>query len=389
MQSSSTIHSQLIVSRKLLWWNLKKSYTRRYMRHLDHHERFPTRDIECVIWILISLEAAKISNESNQNPIIKYGETRMCTRIHPALRVDTYTSVGGRVRQGGGARHWLQRTRIATCSCERSRTSPSSRARQKRSKVILFEKHFHADLQQNNVVNPFSKNSKEMIRELGNVELFELCETIPNVQCSHCLLYWNQRDVYCTCGQFLLDSESRRKFNKLRLYVLSIPTYVIKKGLNHGAQYGKTKEQTEYHMTWNAWKRCCKKVDSQGEYFTGIHDRFLGDPVYHESQLAIGWTQQKCKEWDELRQEGHTHRPTPEEKRRYQGQGYLTLNGAGISGPMKLRSHFRAGISTKNRLHHESGNKLKSLSIQFNTVDGIPLQAHRGGQLWMELEMSS
>ena len=28
----------------------------------------------------------------------------------------------------------------------------------------------HADMQQNNNYNPFSKNSKEMIRELGNVE---------------------------------------------------------------------------------------------------------------------------------------------------------------------------------------------------------------------------
>ena len=37
----------------------------------------------------------------------------------------------------------------------------------------------HADLQQNNAYNPLSKNSKAMIRELGNVELFELCETMP------------------------------------------------------------------------------------------------------------------------------------------------------------------------------------------------------------------
>ena len=42
---------------------------------------------------------------------------------------------------------------------------------------------FQANLQQNNVYNPFSNNSKEMIRELDNVELFELCETIPKVQC--------------------------------------------------------------------------------------------------------------------------------------------------------------------------------------------------------------
>ena len=56
-----------------------------------------------------------------------------------------------------------------------------------------IESHPHrealrADLQQNNVYNPFNKNSKEMIHEVGNVELFELCETIPEVQCSHCLL---------------------------------------------------------------------------------------------------------------------------------------------------------------------------------------------------------
>ena len=36
---------------------------------------------------------------------------------------------------------------------------------------------FQADLQQNNVYNPFSNNLKEMIRELGNVVLFEVCET--------------------------------------------------------------------------------------------------------------------------------------------------------------------------------------------------------------------
>ena len=88
--------------------------------------------------------------------------------------------------------------------------------------VQRIENHFHgaalqADLQQNNVYNPFSKNSKEMIREMGNVELFELCETTPKVQCSQCLVYWNQGIVYCTSGQCLIYSESRRKFNKLRL----------------------------------------------------------------------------------------------------------------------------------------------------------------------------
>ena len=189
-----------------------------------------------------------------------------------------------------------------------------------------------------------------MIRDLGNVELFELCETIPKVECSECLLYWIQGLRYCTCGQCLIYSESRRKFNRLRLDAISIPDYVIKKGATHGARHGKTEVQREYHLAWNAWKRCCKKVDSQGEHFTGIHGRFLRDPVYLESPLAIGWSEPKCKEWDELAKEDHTYKLTPEERRRYKGQWYLTLNKAGKNGPMKLRSVYRAVVNDEESL---------------------------------------
>ena len=153
--------------------------------------------------------------------------------------------------------------------------------------VQRIENHPHraalqADLQQMTATNPFSKNSKEMIREWRNVELFELCETAPKVQCSQCLLYWNQGIVYCTCGQCLIYSESRRKFNKLRLDAISIPDYVIKNGATQGTPHHKNEEQEEYQMAWNAWKRYCKKVDSQGEHFTGIHDRFHRYAVYRE-----------------------------------------------------------------------------------------------------------
>ena len=187
--------------------------------------------------------------------------------------------------------------------------------------VKKIESHPHrvalqADLQQNIVYNPFGNNSEAMIRELGNVELFELCETIPKVQCSHCLLYWNQGIIYCTCGQFLVESESRRKFNKLRLDALFIQHYVTKKGRNHGARHGKTEKQKEYHIAWNAWKRCCKRVDSQGEHFKGIHDRFLRDQVYRESQFAIGWNEQRCIEIHELAKQNHTYHLSTDEFKR-------------------------------------------------------------------------
>ena len=152
-------------------------------------------------------------------------------------------------------------------------------------------KALQADLQQNNVYNPFSNNSKAMIRELGNVELFELCETIPKVQCSQCLLYWNQGVIYCTCGQFLVESESRTKFHKLRLDALSLRNQ--ERATHHGARHGITEEQKEYHIAFYAWKRCWKRVDSQGEHYRGVHDRFLKDQISHESQLKSGWTEQK------------------------------------------------------------------------------------------------
>ena len=77
-----------------------------------------------------------------------------------------------------------------------------------RELVKKIDNHPHrqdlqADLQQNNAANPYSEKSKKMIKDMGNVELFELCEAIPNVQCKECLLYWNQGVVYCTCGHLL------------------------------------------------------------------------------------------------------------------------------------------------------------------------------------------
>ena len=46
----------------------------------------------------------------------------------------------------------------------------------KKIESLPHRETLQADLQQNNVYNPFSNSSKKMIRELGNVELFELCE---------------------------------------------------------------------------------------------------------------------------------------------------------------------------------------------------------------------
>ena len=84
----------------------------------------------------------------------------------------------------------------------------SSRVRELIEKI---ENHPHRqdlqfDLRQNKAYNPLSEKSKKTIKDMGNVELFELRETNPKTQCTECLLYWSQGIVCCTCGHLLKES---------------------------------------------------------------------------------------------------------------------------------------------------------------------------------------
>ena len=93
-QPSFTIHSELVVSRKLLWLNMEKSWTRKLMCHKTQ----------------LSRTVRPVGGQS-------------FTQLE---EIDIDFRVSG----------------IATSSCERSRKFPRSRARQKGSRVILVDKHF-------------------------------------------------------------------------------------------------------------------------------------------------------------------------------------------------------------------------------------------------------
>ena len=70
-----------------------------------------------------------------------------------------------------------------------------------------------------------------------------------------------------------------------------------------GARHGKNEAQKEHFAAHNARRRCLKKK------FEGIHDRFQRDSTYGDSQLKIGWTEEKCIEMDNLAQENHSFCP--------------------------------------------------------------------------------
>ena len=59
-----------------------------------------------------------------------------------------------------------------------------------------------------------SKESKDLIADMNNTEIFELCETSSKQQCPDCNLYWEAGIVYCTCGRCLRISRSEKEVDK-------------------------------------------------------------------------------------------------------------------------------------------------------------------------------
>ena len=162
------------------------------------------------------------------------------------------------------------------------------------------------DLRQNKAYNPFSEKSKKMIKDVGNVELFELCETNPKTQCTECLLHWRECIVYCTCGHLLRESAASGGAIQWTLDLLSIPNYVIKKGRPRGNRHGKTEEQRDHFIAHNLKRRCRKRG------FEGIHDRFLKDAIFRESQLEHDRTEEVCIQMDEIAQKDFSYPMTQE-----------------------------------------------------------------------------
>ena len=61
--------------------------------------------------------------------------------------------------------------------------------------IEKFENHpnkesFLQDFKQTKEINEFSMKSQDLIAEMNNTEIFELCETSSKQQCPDCNLYW-------------------------------------------------------------------------------------------------------------------------------------------------------------------------------------------------------
>ena len=111
--------------------------------------------------------------------------------------------------------------------------------------IQQIENHFQrealqSDLQQHRAFNPFSKESKDTIKVIGNTELCEKLDVEPKAQCRACLTYWSVGIFYCTRGHFVRDDTTEnKKYIKLVIDLFSIPNFYIKKGRPHSHPMGR------------------------------------------------------------------------------------------------------------------------------------------------------
>ena len=72
--------------------------------------------------------------------------------------------------------------------------------------IEKFENHkneesFLQDLSQTQKINKFSKESQDLLADMNNTEIFELCENSSKQQCPDCNTYWEIGIIYCSCGR--------------------------------------------------------------------------------------------------------------------------------------------------------------------------------------------
>ena len=128
------------------------------------------------------------------------------------------------------------------------------------------------DLDQKQSFNAFSAESKKAIKESGNIEISEIVNTEPKLQCKFCLNHCTPGIIYCVCGRLMAeDSAEHRKCMSSTLDLFSIPCFYIRKDRPRGHRYGKASGCKEYHMAHQLAKKCRKRG------YESIHDRYIRD----------------------------------------------------------------------------------------------------------------
>ena len=216
------------------------------------------------------------------------------------------------------------------------------------------------DLDQKQSFNAFSAESKKAIKESGNIEISEIVNTEPKLQCKFCLNHCNPGIIYCVCGRLMAeDSAEHRKYMSSTLNSFTIGNFYIRKDRPRGHRYGKAPGCKEYHTAHQLAKKCRKKG------YDSIYDRYIRDKAFRSAMIEHSRTEQVILEMDKLANEDHSYKVSKNEIEFYRGNWWLHSNVARADTmPVRHEPGFKEALSTMQPLKRAEDKKKQEATAQ-------------------------
>ena len=229
--------------------------------------------------------------------------------------------------------------------------------RQNKVKKLIkkFESHQHKesflqDLSQTQKINKFSKESQDLIADMNNTEIFELCENSSKKQCPDAIRA-GKWALSIAVVEEIFNLRKDQRFEKNNCDVSSIPGCVIKKNSSRGVKHGPSERQRMYYKAKEMQQKSSSRKSTEAIHpylhdgttttSTEIRCHSLGGPRRISCYLTqLPWriihtSRQKLREF-----ENSTHR-------------ILTLNQEGAQQPLHQRTDFAQAKRECKRLHEE------------------------------------
>ena len=217
------------------------------------------------------------------------------------------------------------------------------------------------DLDKKQSFNAFSDESKKATKESGNIEISEIVNTEPKLQCKFCLNHCNPGIIYCVCGHLMVeDSGEHRKYMLSTLNSFTIGNFYIRKDRPRGYRYGKAPGCKEYHTAHQLAKKCRKKG------YDSIYDRYMRDKLFRSAMIDHGRTEKVIIDMDNLANEDHSFRVSKNEIEYYRQNWWVHSNVARDDKTMPIRHEpgFKEALSTMQRLKRAEEKKKQDTTPQ-------------------------
>ena len=110
-------------------------------------------------------------------------------------------------------------------------------------------------MSQKQEINKFSEESQQLLADMNQTEIFELCENTAKHQCLDCNAFSEIGMIYCSCGRNLKYSRSPTTLQKTNCDFTSIPGFVFKKNFSRGPKHGVSERQVMFHKAKEMLKK--------------------------------------------------------------------------------------------------------------------------------------